>query len=684
MTKAELIRKITKRAGVPDSEAKVFFEIFLKRASELLNPGQAVLLKGFGHFQYRKGKIKTHSGEGAGQEAIYVDLMVYYPSKQYEQEIKENLIFNIPAIQQTENFNPVDACFSLSIGKPVIPLKGVKSVDFFIPLTGMELRGIVETKVEKLLTDIEIVKEHTRGNEILVIDSDAFAANQLEFNWGEVSVKEISQIELATKRKNTNVVGTKENEIKWDFGEDLSKEIEEESILDIEKEPVFVSENDSIENVEDEIVDWNFGVTVVDEAEEEEVPKLVFENPITEEQTGELINKFQPDTEEKENPELKEFDGDFERVKSFSSKFFTEETKPKLDEDKSWKFGKTTVSYDDFEPDTEIIEKSTSSKELENKVEIKKSPADKILEKDTEKIVIRDDEINTLGTTIEESVEIKEPPLPSTSKKEEVKTVTDEPAYKRSKTLSRRIERDAHYSRRGSSSIFIIALFVIVAVAVALYFYLNKNLTVSKPEIVEQSVQAPVSPPNIIERDYAIPVSYPYEGNGTILSENSISSTEIIKSKESGAANNDIKKNTSIKSGNDKNNTKEKSETVSSIPFPKENNRVQSPTDVNLKETPKKNDAAAFSFENLPPPADEDTKEVRNNITQVGSTFTVQVSSWQSKAIAQEQVIKYVSKGYDSYMEQADIPGKGTWYRVKIKGFKSMSDAENFLIANQN
>jgi len=59
------------------------------------------------------------------------------------------------------------------------------------------------------------VKEHTRGNEILVIDSDAFAANQLEFNWGEVSVKEISQIELATKRKNTNVVGTKENEIKW-------------------------------------------------------------------------------------------------------------------------------------------------------------------------------------------------------------------------------------------------------------------------------------------------------------------------------------------------------------------------------------------------------------------------------------------------------------------------------------
>lgn len=683
MTKAELIRKITKRAGIPDSEAKVFFEIFLKKASELLTPGQAVLLKGFGHFQYRKGKIKTHSTEDGGHNAIYVDLMVYYPSKQFEQEITENLIFNVPAIQQINNFNPVDAYFSLSIGKPVIPLKGVKSVDFFIPLTGMELRSLVETKVEKLVNDIEIVKEHTRGNEILVIDADSFDVNQLEFNWGEIPAQEISQVELTTGKKGTPVEETKENEIRWDFGENLKKEIEEESILDIEKEQAQVTDSDSDEEIEDAITDWNFGVTVVEEKDEQEISKPAFDNPVTEAQTNELINKFKPDTEEKENTDLEDIDGDFERVKSFSSKFFTGETKPKLDDDKSWKFGKTTVSYDDFEPDTQAAEESSGLPESGKKIGNKKSPANKILEKDTEKIVLRDDEINTLGATLEETVEIVEPPEVSARKKDEEKTFTDEPSYKRSKTLSRRLERDAHYSRKGSSSIFIISLFVIIALAVALYFYLNKSLTVSKLEIVEQGVQSSLPPPNIIDRDYTIPVSYPYEGNGTISNDKSISSITAIKSENPVVANKGAKKNTSVKSGSDKNNTREKTETVTStIPFPKVENRVQSPADVKLKETPKKNDASEFSFENLPPPAD--VKEVHNNITQVGSTFTVQVSSWQSKVIAQEQVIKYISKGYDSYMEQADIPGKGTWYRVKIKGFKSMADAENFLIANQN
>ena len=33
MTKAELIRKVAKNVGVPDTDAKIFFELFLKRIS---------------------------------------------------------------------------------------------------------------------------------------------------------------------------------------------------------------------------------------------------------------------------------------------------------------------------------------------------------------------------------------------------------------------------------------------------------------------------------------------------------------------------------------------------------------------------------------------------------------------------------------------------------------------------
>ena len=52
MTKAELIRKLAKKAGIPDSEAKVFFEIFLRKASEILKLGEAIKLKNFGYFQF--------------------------------------------------------------------------------------------------------------------------------------------------------------------------------------------------------------------------------------------------------------------------------------------------------------------------------------------------------------------------------------------------------------------------------------------------------------------------------------------------------------------------------------------------------------------------------------------------------------------------------------------------------
>ena len=58
MTKAELIRKVAKRAGIPDQEAKFFFELFLKKASLKLHPGETIKLKGLGYFQLKKGRIK--------------------------------------------------------------------------------------------------------------------------------------------------------------------------------------------------------------------------------------------------------------------------------------------------------------------------------------------------------------------------------------------------------------------------------------------------------------------------------------------------------------------------------------------------------------------------------------------------------------------------------------------------
>ena len=127
MTKAELIRAISKRAGIPDVNAKLFFEVLLKRLSEILQSGQAVDFSGIGFLQLRKGKlqVKEQIPEDTSADS-YLNLIVYYPNAD-EPDVK-NLIFNIPDID-TQLQDTIKQYFSLSICKPVIPLKDVTETD---------------------------------------------------------------------------------------------------------------------------------------------------------------------------------------------------------------------------------------------------------------------------------------------------------------------------------------------------------------------------------------------------------------------------------------------------------------------------------------------------------------------------------------------------------------------------
>ena len=61
----------------------------------------------------------------------------------------------------------------------------------------------------------------------------------------------------------------------------------------------------------------------------------------------------------------------------------------------------------------------------------------------------------------------------------------------------------------------------------------------------------------------------------------------------------------------------------------------------------------------------------------------MQVSSWRSKSIADNEASKYRAKGYTPYIEQAEVPGRGTWFRVKIGNFKSVAEAEKFSAKNK-
>ena len=87
----------------------------------------------------------------------------------------------------------------------------------------------------------------------------------------------------------------------------------------------------------------------------------------------------------------------------------------------------------------------------------------------------------------------------------------------------------------------------------------------------------------------------------------------------------------------------------------------------------KKSDAAKPSVElkgtKEPPPA------TAGKAPAAKGKFILQVASLQDRAKAEELRGTLIQMGYDPFVDVADLPGKGKWYRVKLRGFETREDA---------
>lgn len=59
--------------------------------------------------------------------------------------------------------------------------------------------------------------------------------------------------------------------------------------------------------------------------------------------------------------------------------------------------------------------------------------------------------------------------------------------------------------------------------------------------------------------------------------------------------------------------------------------------------------------------------------------LTIQVASLRDPMIADRMVARLKDKWYPAYRTVAEVPGKGTWYRVRIGSFKRKADAKETL-----
>jgi cell division septation protein DedD len=69
--------------------------------------------------------------------------------------------------------------------------------------------------------------------------------------------------------------------------------------------------------------------------------------------------------------------------------------------------------------------------------------------------------------------------------------------------------------------------------------------------------------------------------------------------------------------------------------------------------------------------------------TSTGSAFAIQIASLPSKETAEILRIQMQKKGYDARLVQAEIAGKKIVYRLRIHGFNTRKDAEDYLQKNR-
>lgn len=590
MNRQDLILKFSKINSVDAIDSKVLFEILLIKVSNRLSVGQSISIPDFGYLHKIKGKIKKpsfgYSQEGSEEK---IDLLLYSESKILSESESKGFVFNIP-FSEDEDYESIDSHFSLSIGKPVIPLRGTLSIADFIPSSGSEYRKHLESKVDSLLSksDVSFSDEEFP---VLVIDASSYVVDEIKLEKVEDELDKILSDEKENIVEETDTTTTqKVQNIAWDFGEYYSEKISPESIMEVANEKISDSEaNKTLQTLASSAAEDN------DEQIEKVLDELLEgddQSTITEEEVSSIGVSPELDASK-----LLDDLNDYEEVKFDGSG--------------------GVIDVDD-KSDEEFWKSASKLFETYNPREIRKDNGSTYTEVRSTSIDIKDD-----GEVSSSKIKLAR---------------DDESNIKPSKSESKNDFIQAEKSKKKSKVwIYAAVIFFIITAALGTYWYTqvyikNKNLA------LRNDLKLDLNNANIIGRDYGVPVSFPYTKAGTEL----------------------VNVNDSTQSGKDISETKNKVVEVEGI------NKSSS-------------EGLQRSQQFVP---SERPVSLGNNIYRYGKIYFVQVASFKSNSIAENEAGKYRNRGYNSFVESTEIPGRGIWYRIKVGNFSSLEEAKNFIDKN--
>ena len=658
MTRTELIKKISRKAGIPDSDVKLFFEILLKRLSSSLKIGQAAYLKDFGYFFLLKGKINQSRLNFIDDNVpdSFIDFILFSLSKDLKSSIEEGLIFNVPTVDD-DDFQIVDTYFSLSIGKPLIPIRGTSSDEFYVPTGGYELRRLIESKVEKIISEVEILSAYESNPPQIILTSQAFNSNRISLEMTEPELKldeEIpdSFLESGEVKKEETL---RIEHVAWDFGVDLSAELEQKSHIDFQESTTTESGADLANDV---IESQNEPETIVADEIEQTVEEIINEDLLditekisTDESTlavdeEESISEFSKEIKEDEIFELE--------IKSEQEEILT----PSEEEQ-----GTYELTIENIEPEKVEFEYEETESEFETKTsaffeqvkpeDISKESDEQEFEEVESPLPSIDFEKHKTKDTISEKFEVVN---------ELTENKTDEDLqskiFQREDDKSNEFDEDKElkkvreelysYQPKKSRVPLLIVLFGSIVIIGMLYFYITqiKNISTKKAEPI---AVLKTDKATLVERDFSVPVSYPYPKKEIEQTIETVKQDSVIA--ETKADQVPSEKQVVIK--------QELKEPV------QQKNIVDNKTLQQQKET-------------FVTKAVENFERVAPNIFKYKDYYVVQVAAFRSNSIAENEAAKFRNKGYNAFVEKAEIQGMGVWFRVRVGNFPTLREAQEF------
>ncbi|MFC2094734.1 SPOR domain-containing protein, partial [Bacteroidota bacterium] len=272
-------------------------------------------------------------------------------------------------------------------------------------------------------------------------------------------------------------------------------------------------------------------------------------------------------------------------------------------------------------------------------------------------------------------------------------------------TRAEAVRKHREKSRKSSASKFLTIAAIFIIVAVVFYLFTKSNGTT---ELAEETLPEIERTHNVtyIERSYDIPVTYPYLKQDTEMKVVGLNLIEIkdVEPEKIIEDDNPPKEIVENKPPIKKEVTEEKpTVNVPDNDAPKE--VVKNKPPVKKEETEEKpivdlpvNDAPKEVVEKKPPTKKEVTEEKptvsfpvkKPSGTPVQAAFSiykyediyiVQVASLRKKNAAESEAAKYITKGYNVFLEEAILDGV-TWHRVRVGNFDTLEKAKQFRKSN--